>query len=318
MTALFNCSQADFIIVVNTGLNSYREYLPQFTNFSPKYTVAWGDSLQDAVDAVQMMPIEDARRAESEALRVLLAQKNRQACSEWQKLKRYITNAYDENLVNIKLMAAGQNLYSKSLNESWPSAQMMYSAAVKFMTANLTTLTENDNMPPAFPAAFEAVITEFKTLLSGYEDSKETMMVETQDRLVALNKIYRTFMPMMLDGQEIFRDNEAVRTQFVFTDVLNRVGGPGLAGIDGTVQDDVTNMPVAGAQIKLFNPNSPDVFYTAISDGEGNYVVNSPSGTYTIEVAATGYSPFSQAGVTVEVGTVSRLNVKLVPENGGE
>lgn len=311
MNTLFNSSQADFILVATTALNSYFEYLADFTDFSPKYTQVWGDNLRTKLDDVQEMPIEDARRAESEAIRVLLTQKNRQACNEWQKLKRYITTAYDESLVNIKLTAAGQNLYTTAVNENWSSAQMMYAAATKFITTNLATLTANNNMPPTFPAAFGTVVDDFKQLLSDYEDSKETIMVDTQNRLIALNDIFRLLMPMMLDGQEIFRDNEAVRKQFIFTDVLSRITGPGLAGLDGKVTDTVTNLPISGAVVKLFLSDNPGTEYLGSTNEVGDYLVNCPSGTYNVTVTAVGYNAHTMESILVSVGTVSRINVKL-------
>ncbi|MBI1224209.1 MAG: hypothetical protein GC192_03140 [Bacteroidetes bacterium] len=313
MVALFNCSQADFILVVITGLNSYFEYITSFTAFSPKYTATWGNEMRADLAAAEAMPTEGARDAESEGKRIELVEKAALARKYWQRLKRYIMSAYPENLVNIKLMAAGQSLYLKATQENWPATQMMLSAATRFMSNNMDDLTKNDNMPPTFPAEFGVVIANFRQQLSDYEDSKETIMVETQNRITALNDIHRRFMPMMLDGQDIYSDNEAVRKQFVFADVLSRVGGNSLAGLSGTVTDDATNLVILDAHIKLYVAETPGMEYVGATNEEGEYEVNCPSGTYTVTVEATGYNPSNTPGVVVGVSTVSRMNIRLTP-----
>ena len=313
MRSSFNGSQSNFILLILTGISSFFEYLADFTLFSPKYTAAWGNQIRDDIAVLEMMPIDDARRAETEALRIQLAEKNRQACSEWQRLKRYITKAFDGSLVNIKLMAAGQNLYSSALNENWPNAQMMYSAAIRFMNTNLPALLANDNMPPAFPAAFGTTVNEYKQLLANFEDSKETALLETQNRLMMLNGIYDRFIPMMLDGQEIFRGNEAVRRMFIATDVLSRISGPGLAGIRGKIIEGATQKPIQGAVIGLVDfPN------TAVTDEVGNYLLNAPSKKYSVTITAAGFITSTIENVSIEIGTVSKLDVAMTAQPPAE
>ena len=91
---------------------------------------------------------------------------------------------------------------------------------------SLPSVKKSHYLPANFPTLYGAIISDFKLLLSNYEDSKEYMMVATEQCIKALNDIYQRFMAMMLDGQEIFRNDEVVRKQFVFTDVLSRVSGP--------------------------------------------------------------------------------------------
>ena len=135
------------------------------------------------------------------------------------------------------------------------------------------------------------------------------MMVATEQCIKALNDIYQRFMAMMLDGQEIFRNDEVVRKQFVFTDVLSRVSGPSQAGLRGVIKDGNTNQPIADARIALFKTD-----YFAISGYEGNYLLHCPSGDYEIEVTATGYRSSGLKPVTVTIGTISLRSEKLLPE----
>ena len=311
MRPLFNCSQSDFILVVETGLNSFHEYLASFTARSPKYVLAWETTMRTDLAAAEAMPTEEVRDAEMSALGVELSEQGDLCRNFYQRLKGHIAAAFPENLVEIKQQAAGQKLYEKASENNWPSLLTMLSMAARFVAANVATLTANDEMPPAFPAEFDAAIAEFRLRLSTYQDFKETIMVERQERVAALNDIHKRLMPMMTTGQDIFKDNEAVRTQFVFNDVLKRITGPGLAGLDGKVTDNGTNLPISGALVKLFLPDNPSTEYLGTSDANGDYFVNCPSGTYSVTVSAVGYTPHTMTDIIISVGTVSKINVKL-------
>ncbi len=313
MKPLFNCSQSDFILVVYTGLNSFHEHLAAFTNRSPKYVLAWETTMRTDLAAAEAMPTEDVRDAEQSAYTAELKIKAEIARNYYQRLKGHIEAAFPDYLVDIKLQAAGQKLYQASADKNWPSLQTLLSMASRFVAANLATLTANDEMPLTFQAEFDAVIQDFRDSLTAFEDIKESKMVDGQERVTALNDIHRRFMPMMTIGQDIFKDNEAVRTQFVFADVLSRVGGTGLAGLNGKVTDSATNLPIFEAHIKIFHPDTPETEYTGTTNEEGEYLVNCPSGTYTVTVAKASYNPHTMVDIVVEVGTVSRVNVKLTP-----
>lgn len=307
----FNCSQSDFIIVVETGINSYLQYLPRFTEFSPVYSTGWSDALTFRLTNAAAMPDEDTRRSESEAIRKELVKLNRMCCKAWQALKRYISRSFEPDIVYLKLKAAGANYYKLAANDGWPEASQMFTNAKNFIEANAKKLAAV--MPASFPASFDKKVEEFRKTLALYEQSKETIMEGTQNRRKELNSIHRDFMEMMLDGQEIFSDDEAVRKQFVFTDILSRVSGAGLAGIRGSITDTVTNAAIANATIIIKNGNGI-TFGTTTSDEAGKFLHNSPSGTYDVTVIANGYITRTVNGFTVDVGTVSKLDIALSPE----
>jgi Carboxypeptidase regulatory-like domain len=318
MKSDFNCSQSDFILVVTAGLNSFFNFLPQFALYNKQLTDKWGDTMRTDLAAAEAMPDEDTRNANQREKATKVAEKAEVGRMYWQQMKDYIIGAYPENLVEIKLTAAGQKLYKEAGNSNWPINQQMFASATRFMTANLAALNEADQMPSTFPADFEAAIQAFRNELSEYETMKTDNMVGSQERIAALNNIHKRFMVMMNAGQKIFKDNPAVYTQFVFADVLSRVGGHRLAGIEGKVTDDAANLPLSGALVKLFLPDFPETAYTGITDDDGAYIANSPSGTYTVTVSKPGYATYMAENMRVEVGTVSRMNVKLVPEEEKE
>ncbi len=111
-----------------------------------------------------------------------------------------------------------------------------------------------------------------------------------------------------LDGQEIFKSEDAVLKQFVFEQVLNLVSGTGTAGFKGNGTDAVTNLPLAEV---LFYIKSSDK--TTISGPDGKFSLTGlAAGDYEITASKEGYQDkkFTQ---TVKTGTVSNLDIGLPP-----
>ncbi len=310
IVAIFNCSQANFIVVVQTGLNSFFQFIEDFIKFSPIYSKDWGDALQTKLDTAAALPDEDTLRSTSESKRRELVKAHRANCKAWQVLKRYISKVFDSDLVTLKLKAAGSNYYARAYADGWPEAQQMFINAQNFIEANKEILS--NVMPATFQADFINLTNEFKAKLAEYEQSKEAISEGTQARVKALNEIHRIFMEMMLDGQAIFEDDEAIRKQFVFTEILTKISGPGLAGIRGVVTEVLKNTLIANATVTITD-NTGKQIATATTDAEGKYVANTPSGVYKVAVVANGFISRTIDDFTVDIGTVSKLDVALSP-----
>lgn len=313
----FNCPQAVFVVVVETILNSMEEFLSLFTDFRPRYILAWITDRRTELVAADALPDEAARRAASGLIRVDLLALNIRCCAAWRKLASAIRGAYAATVVDIQLNAAGYERYEDAAGKKWPETKAMMKSGKTFLTANLATLTANGNMDPAFATVFGDLVTAFNAKLTEYEASKEAIPVAKDAKTDAFNDVYDKIRPMMDDGQEIFVDNESVRTQFVFSNVVDRVSGPGLAGMRGTIFSDANLYPIVGAFVEYWLDATPNIRYSATTDADGKYLINSPSGDYKIQVKATGYVDSPIKDIRVEVGTVSAFNEKLVPVDNG-
>lgn len=312
--ANYGSSQSVFAILVTTVLDSVQEFLLLFTPYSPRYIQSWIDDRRAELLIAEGLPDEYERTAASEILRVTLAAQNATFCGFWQRLKRYISKAYTGAILEIQLESAGQAYYRAASNENWAKTKKMHVSSKNFMTSNLAALTANDNMPPTFPAEMNAAAALFNITLPLYESSKEAIGVATEAKVRAFNNLHDLIMEVMLDGQVIFKDDEPKRTQFIYGDVLSRISGHGLAGIRGTIFSDADLQPIEDAVVTLtIIINEIATTYTATSDAEGKYVINSPSGDYKLQVTCPGYVPSAIKDVTVIVGTVSTFNEKLVP-----
>ena len=313
MKAKYNCAQAVFIVLVDTVLNSMTEYLAPLKLAIPKYDQTWIDNLRAMLTAAIALPTEEEAQAVSSLKGAKLYDQNAIGCTLWQTLARRIKGAYPANEVKIHLSSAGQSKYESAAKGNWPDSKSMLDSAKKFLAANLETLTANGNMNPAFASEFNAAADEFNTLLSSYESSKEAVGVANQNRVKAFNAIFDILMPMMLDAQDHFQNDEAVRTQFVYTHVLGRISGPGLAGARGTVTNSVALLPIEGATVEMWLASNPAIIYTTLTDVEGKYLINSPSGDYKLRVSANGYATSEVKDISIAVGTVSAFNQPLMP-----
>src|SRR6201996_515503 len=107
---------------------------------------------------------------------------------------------------------------------------------------------------------------------------------------------------------------------FLFTLFLSLASGTlcaqaiGGGQIQGIVTDN-TGAAVAGATVEATQTDS-GLNRTVTSGADGGYSFPSlPVGPYTIKVTATGFSPYTQSGIVIQVGNELRVDVKL--EVGG-
>lgn len=314
----FNCPQAVFVVVIETILNSMEEFLSFITPRRPKYKLAWITAARAALAAADALPDEAARQAVSSIIREQLLVLNIQCCLLWNELADFIRDAFAPNLVEIQLKAAGSERYEKAAKPNWTETKAMMKSAKTFLTANLAALTADENMDPAFATEFGDLVTAFNAKLAAYESSKEAVPVARDEKIDAFNAVYATVRPMMDFVERIFRDNESVRTQFVFSNVVDRVSGHGLAGARGTVTNGVDLMPIENAEVRIWIAETPAVFYTAKTDANGKFLINCPSGEYKFRVMADGYVTSADKDIKIFVGTVSAFDQALVAEAPAE
>jgi hypothetical protein len=87
--------------------------------------------------------------------------------------------------------------------------------------------------------------------------------------------------------------------------------------ITGTVSDS-TGALIPGVRIVLTNVNTGANSET-VTTGTGNYTLLSlPAGTYTLKVAQTGFSPYEQTNIQVQVAVTTRVEVVLAVGSAAE
>jgi hypothetical protein len=308
LRAIYNCTQQELYTICNLGWVSCNQNLADFSSFKAKYTMVFITTRQADVAAAQLLPDDQQRGEVAESLRVQLQEQSILCLNAWQKLKRYIADAYQPSLQKAKNEAAGQNYYATAASENWDDVQGLMTSGFTFITTNLADLTANQNMPATFEADFTTLRSDFNSLHQDFLDKEENAKIQTEEKQLANNNIYSALISMFLDGQEIYKNQPAIKKLFVFDQVLQLVSGPGVAGFKGIVTDNtIAHTPVPNATITIVETG-----VTTITGPDGKYQLSPvPAGTYQVTVHAVGYQPFIIAAQEVLVGTISTLNVTL-------
>lgn len=307
---LFSGSQSDLIIILGIVLDSYLLHLDDISDFNKAYDEVWGTSRQTRLADAAAMPDEQTLRAISEGKHGDVVKFCKEGRFDWQALKRYTTGSFPEDTWGYKLKAAGSNFYKNAANGNWPQAQQMFTNSLNFIDANEVALSAK--MPDTFKASYTAKINLFKQAVKEYGQSKQNIPEGTQARLKVLNQLYKEIIEMMKDAQLKFRNDDSIRKKFVFAEVQSQVSGAGPAGIRGTITEQFDNSLLANVAVTMKNDNN-EIIGTATTDAEGKYLINTPSGPYSVHFELEGYISRTIDSFTVDVGTVSRLDVALTP-----
>lgn len=281
----YNCSQSELYTIATLGWNSCSQHLAQFTGFSPKYIASFITDQLDAVQVAKNLPGEAERNYDANIHHIQLSQEAKSCRDLYQRLKRCIIAAYPPEQQQASLNAAGQEFFTKASANNWAAVESLNTAAVNFTTDHTTQLQNNDNMPPSFTAIITTAATNFSVIHQTFLDDEETAKINTETKIRNNNLVYDALMSMFLDGQEIFRNQEAILDQFIFDQCLLLVSGAGTAGVRGIIKNATTNQPIALATITLGADE-----YSTISEPDGNYQISpTAAGTYTLSATAIGY-----------------------------
>jgi Carboxypeptidase regulatory-like domain len=304
--AQYNTPKEVLYSVCMAAWNLCSEHRQKFTGLKPLYTSAFVAGAIDAVQAAKQLPESLQTLATCKVARINLTNSNKQVLANWQLLKRYIIRAFDKDLVKTKLEEAGASLYNKAYDDNWIAVRCLIEAANSFIAANLDELTAGENMPPAFQETFLTGgnnCTECSTLFAQANMQRE---LTTSIKAAANNNIYKAVMNMLKDGQQIFKDDEAVKRQFTFIYLVFIFRGEGSASLKGYATNNLSQ-PIQGATIL-----SADGKYKATTNAKGHYRISRiAEGTYTFTATCPGYAPIEQR-ITSAAGTASKANFEMV------
>ena len=114
---------------------------------------------------------------------------------------------------------------------------------------------------------------------------------------------------MFADAQRVFINNEALRKQFTFTYMVNKISGNGTGSIRGTIFSSLNGKPLENVTITAIYDK-----YSAISNTKGRYnIAKVAAGTYTFVFEKPGYSSFTQ-DIVVKPGTIATFDLMLTAE----
>lgn len=307
--ANYNCSELELYTICNLGWKSCKTNLARFTAFKPKYILTFVEGKLVAVKSASELPDEQARNEAYETANVNLKKQGKKCTDAWQVLKRYISDAFSADLQKTKLEAAGHDYFKPASNENWDSVKGLMLSGLGFITTNSATLMAGDNMPSTFENDFKDIKEAFEAQHEIFLQAEENSTVGQDKKVSANNAIFADLMSMLLDGQEIFKDEEALLKQFVFTELLYLASGTGTAGVKGQISDANTGTSLENISVTIVGTTKKTV-----SGVKGEYeILQVAAGKYDILIEGDGYQTQTIKDWVVKTGTVSTLNIQMVP-----
>ena len=308
--ANYTCTQPELYAVARTGWASYAANLAAFTDYRGYYLAPYGTAALAAIDAAEALPDAQARYANTEVYRTELITLADTCLARWQTLKRYIVTSFPEAAQKARLEEAGALRYEKARGYNWEELRMMNVSAVNFLTTHDAALSAGDNMPPSFPGSYSVDIEAFANKMQQFLNSEEQGIIDTNTKITANNEVYSTLINMFKDGQEIFRNQDPIRRQFVFETVLALITNPGAAGLRGKVISSLDGTPIQGAIVTVL-----EISLSTPTDADGNYLLKPiPVGRYSIRfVAAPQYNDKVIQNINISTGVTSTLDTDLDP-----
>ncbi len=306
----YPCSQKDLYSVLETAWGNYGVHLARFTGYKALYTLPFKTTALSAIATAKAMPDDDARSGASELLHIGLVAMGKICLQNFQFLKGYIDTAFTDPAVQkVQYVIAGQNSYRDASRGDWESMVSLNTSAKNYLAlpANVTALTANNNMPPAFVATQKTGSDNFDVQYNSFKLAEETS-VETANKIKANNLCYHAGISMLNDGQKIFMNEPEILTKFVFSNLLALINPP-VAGIKGNIKEAVTNAVVPN--VVLTAQKEGGVAQPIEVDVDGVFGEQLSEGKYSIRVSAVGYVEQS-FDLDLKLTGLKTLNIELV------
>src|SRR5688572_10211218 len=122
-------------------------------------------------------------------------------------------------------------------------------------------------MPAGFAATFTAIKQQVDTDVTDMLNTRENTKTGTQDKIAANNTLYDHCIDICEDGQHVFAENEAKRSQFVWDSIQLIITPPGIAGVRMTIKEEGTNIPLEGVSITIQQEGGMP--FTVVTDENG-------------------------------------------------
>lgn len=188
----------------------------------------------------------------------------------------------------------------------------MLNSASNYVDANETLLLNAGlNMPATFKATLQTLAANFQTKHTEFLSSEAGSEVQTEEKIELNNNLYLNIITSInADAQVIFHSpaEEATSKQFILEHQLFLVRGAGVAGIRLHVTNSATGQDIENATFAI-----PARNIELQTNATGRALqLQLAAGNYLVTVNKPGFTGYSST-ITIQTGTVKRLNVALVP-----
>jgi hypothetical protein len=248
----YNCRQIELYTVSTMAWKSCLNNLSRFAEWSTLYTSEYIEAQLKAVEAAATLPGALVRNSQQVSLRIELMECGEQNLYNWQSLKLYIMKAMPEALAIIAVKAAGSSYYEKAANNSWSNMQSLLNTGVNFIRLNAERLLVNNTTPSTFLTAFASDAKRFITLMDQYYLIESDNCLAARTKVDANNAIYTELIRMLNDAKLIFKKDAALKRQFVFSALVQKVSRPHPAQMPQVLSNDTTTLFIDDASVNPF------------------------------------------------------------------
>lgn len=224
--ARYTCSQPALYMVSKNVIQSLSQNLPAFAAFKAKYTGVHLMTLNNALELAEHMPDFQTRKVQSDINFRNLCIAHAECCNLWQNLKRYFKTAYNGEELKLKLEEAGAGYYKKTVARNWDAANTLLTNTKMFLNKHSSELEANQNMPASFPATLNTAHTNFSKNLLTFQQTEKNIKTSSSNKINANNHLFALITEICQDGQQIFKTNPILKSQFIFNTILNKVTVP--------------------------------------------------------------------------------------------
>lgn len=272
--AQYPCPQKDLYTIVAAGWASYNSYLPVFVAFKTTYDAQLATDQLAALQAVRLLPDETTRADVQRSLRLEMLPLGRDCLALFSNLGSYIRDAFPASQYESKRLASGSDYFPSALREDWDSMNEMMSKAVTFVNLHAAELTTPGGMPATFEQSLIDAQVAFEAKYMMFLNAEEIARVQTDAKVEANNALYKALMKMFEDGKKAFREQPAIRDQFVFDHLWTMIGknqgGENVITISGIAVLLPSGEPGVGVSITLTNGEEVE---EVLTDEAGNYIM---------------------------------------------
>ncbi len=303
----YNCSQQELYSVSELAWANYATNNVGFSLLKGKYTPKYGtDSLEDVL-AAKALPAKQTRDAVPENVRVQLIPLWITCLANQRRLKSYLEEVFVGDATKVMLTAAGFGYYPDAANEVWEDVHSMNALGLTFITDHSIPLSAGTtNMPAGFIATYTSGKTAFETVYNNYIQKTIATFSGTNAKIAANNAIYTKLTKMLGDGRLIFEDNDILKAEFTFTNLLAQIAGTSTTGMRITVKDSITKLNVTNFKATV---QPGDI--TKDADGNKILILQMSADKYWLEVITPGYPPYSNKEVVLTTGVMHKVDLVL-------
>lgn len=312
--AEYPCTTQELYSIGDTIYANVKAHLAAFALLKAKYTLPYVDGLKLKISNAKALPDEEMRNSIFQTLGVELKKLEDTCCENFQDLKNYIDDSYEDDLHKIKYDAAGGPKYEAAKAGNHERVMGLNSDMKAFINTESATLLVNldgtANMPAGFELQVKTDSDTFDLKYDAFKVARQTT-VDTNKKVKANNDCFKEIMSTCDDGMRVAAksdDPSGMGKLFTFKVVKDLVSPPGSASLKITIKLAMDGSALAGVDVTIQAAGGAILSRTTDATGVVLYEDIDPA-DYNVTISGTGIPAPINFIKEVNTGTQARKEV---------